>query len=156
MSTQVISFNCILRNKAGQLISSTYNREVLNTPQSREMELAGLSRAMQNLSKGEKRSVELRAEDAYGLYRPQKIILFPRKRIPKRVQVGEFISIVNKYGKLRSYKVLEFHETTVSLDGNHPLAGQDLIFEIETLDARDATPEEIEQSTNHVTTQTLH
>ena len=44
----------------------------------------------------------------------------------------------------------------VSLDGNHPLAGQDLIFEIEALEVRDATPAEIDESVNIVSTQLLH
>jgi FKBP-type peptidyl-prolyl cis-trans isomerase SlyD len=44
----------------------------------------------------------------------------------------------------------------VSLDGNHPLAGQDLIFEIEALDARLATPSEIESAVNSVSVQLLH
>jgi FKBP-type peptidyl-prolyl cis-trans isomerase SlyD len=44
----------------------------------------------------------------------------------------------------------------VSLDGNHPLAGQDLVFEIETLDARDATELEVFEAQNLVATQLLH
>jgi FKBP-type peptidyl-prolyl cis-trans isomerase SlyD len=44
----------------------------------------------------------------------------------------------------------------VALDGNHPLAGQDLTFEIETVEARDATAEEIIKSSNMISTQVLH
>lgn len=44
----------------------------------------------------------------------------------------------------------------VSLDGNHPLAGQDLIFEIEALQARPATDLEIASSANPISTQLLH
>jgi FKBP-type peptidyl-prolyl cis-trans isomerase SlyD len=156
MGAQVVSFNCILKNKAGQFISSTFSREVLTGPAENEMLLAGLARGLQNLSRGEKRSIELKAEEAYGLYLPQKIILFPKKKLPQTLKVGEFVLITGKDGKNRSYKVLDFYDDMASLDGNHPLAGQDLIFEIETLAARDATPEEITDSMNVVSAQVLH
>jgi FKBP-type peptidyl-prolyl cis-trans isomerase SlyD len=156
MSVQVISFNCVLKNKAGKLISSTFNREVITGGSAEDIVLAGLAKGLENLSKGEKRSIELKAEDAYGLYLPQKVILFPRKKMPQNVRIGQLISIVGKSGKVRSYKVLEYHDDMVSLDGNHPLAGQDLVFEIEALEAREATAQEIAESSNPIAIQQLH
>jgi FKBP-type peptidyl-prolyl cis-trans isomerase SlyD len=157
MSSQVISFNCILKNKAGQLISSTFNREVLTASESTlPGMLSGLSKGLQNLKKGEKRSIALTAEEAYGLYDPQKVILFPRKKLPNTLKKGEMINIVGKSGVQRSYRVAELHADLASLDGNHPLAGQDLVFEIEALEARAATREEIDESANVVSTQLLH
>ncbi len=157
MHAQVISFTCIVKNKAGQLISSTYNREVLTVA---EMSvggvLSGLNRNLQNLKKGEKRKISVTAEEAYGLYEPRKVILYPRKKLPDTIRRGEWIVVVNKSGKQNSYRVLEMHSDFVSLDGNHPLAGQDLIFEIEALEARDATPQEIDESLNTVAIQLLH
>ena len=156
MSIQVISFNCILKNKAGQIISSTFNREVMTTSDAQGLILVGLSRGLQNLIKGEKRSISLSAEEAYGLYEPKKVILYPRKKLPQQVRVGQMISITGKSGLQRSYKVMQLHEDMVNLDGNHPLAGQDLIFEIEALEAREATREEIASSLNNVSIQVLH
>lgn len=156
MSTQVISFNCLLKNKAGLLISSTFNRDVLSTSQDQNLMLSGLAKGLQNLKKGEKRSISLSAEEAYGLYEPKKVILYPRKKLPRQTRAGEFISIAGKSGVIRSYKVIQLHDDMASLDGNHPLAGQDLIFEIETLSVRDATREEIAEATNTVTHQILH
>ncbi len=157
MPIQVVSFNCVLKNKAGQLISSTFNRDVLTAIQGEQAgTLSGLTKKLQNLKKGEKRSIELFAEEAYGLYDPKKVILFPRKKLPNTIKKGESLNIVSKTGVQRSYRILELHAEFVSLDGNHPLAGQDLVFEIETLAARDATREEIENSTNVVMTQLLH
>lgn len=156
MNIQVISFNCLLKNKAGQVISSTYSRDVLNSSTNPDVALVGLSKGLQNLKKGEKRTINLKAEEAYGLYEPQKVILYPRKKLPNNLRVGEYISIANDAGVVRSYKLLQFHDDMASLDGNHPLAGQDLVFEIEALDVRDATSEEIEDSFNTVTQQVLH
>lgn len=157
MSTQVISFNCLLKNKAGQIISSTFNREVLNTAVGDNgTQLAGLVEGLKDLKKGEKRVISLSAEQAYGLYDPKKVILFPRSKLPKDVRAGQMITIVSKTGVQRVYKILQMHDNMASLDGNHPLAGQDLIFEIEALEAREATKKEIHDSMNVMATQLLH
>lgn len=157
MRAQIVSFNCVLKNRTGQLISTTYNHEVLTSIENDQNNLlSGLSKEMQNLKKGEKRTVTLKAEDAYGLYDLKKVILVPRKKLSKSVRVGEIVFIIGKSGMQRSYRVLELHNDFVNLDGNHPLAGQDLIFEIETLEARYATAKEIDDSANVVSNQLLH
>ncbi len=118
--------------------------------------LPGLSRGLQNLTKGEKRNISLKAEEAYGFYDLKKIILYPQKKLPPNIRVGDPVSIVGKSGTLRSYCVVQLHDDMVSLDGNHPLAGQDLIFEIEALEVREATRSEIDQAQNMVSKQLLH
>lgn len=156
MNVQVVSFNCLLKNKAGKCISSTYNKEVLTTIQNEKATLLGLAKGLQNLKTGEKRSIALSAEEAYGFYDPKKVILFPKTKLPDNLSIGNRVTIIGKSGLQHSYSVVQFHGDMVSLDGNHPLAGQDLIFEIEALDARDATPDEISQSMNNVSSQLLH
>ena len=118
--------------------------------------LLGLSRGLQNLTKGEKRNISLSAEEAYGFYDPKKIILYPQNKLPGKIRTGDPISIVGKSGTVRSYRVLQLHDGMVSLDGNHPLAGQDLVFEIEALEVREATRGEIDDAKNMVSKQLLH
>lgn len=156
MTIQVVSFNCLLKNKTGQLISSTYNHDVLAAEDSNGSLLKGLALKMQNLVNGEKRSIELPAEEAYGFYDPAKIIFFPKVKLPKTVRVGGTVQITGKSGQIRSYKVLQLHDNMATLDANHPLAGQDLIFEIEVISARAASAHEIEESGNMVSGQLLH
>lgn len=156
MSVQIISFNCQLRTKTGQLISSTFNRDVITAVDGPIQVLDGLARGLQNLKKGEHRSIVLSAQEAYGFYDPKKIIFLPRKKIPKDARVGQTVLVIDKNRRSRSYKILQFHDELARLDGNHPLAGQDLIFEIETLEARDATDLEIAESSNVVSVQALH
>lgn len=156
MNAQVISFNCVLKNKTGQLISSTFNRDVLTCVSDPNVMLFGLAKGLQNLKKGEKRTIFLSAEEAYGLYDPKRIILFPKKKLPQNLQPGQSVTIAGKSKTLRTYRVAQLHDDLVTLDGNHPLAGQDLIFEIEALEAREATREEIDESLNPVSNQLLH
>lgn len=147
MSTQVISFKCLLKTKNGRIISTTYNRDILSSPEDdRSGVLIGLTRELHNLKKGEKKTIQVSAEEAYGFYDPGKIILFPRKKIPPDLRVGDTISIVGKSGVQRSYTILQIFDDMVSLDGNHPLAGQDLVFDVEILDSRAATSQEIEEA----------
>jgi FKBP-type peptidyl-prolyl cis-trans isomerase SlyD len=158
MRPQIISFKCILKNQAGQLISTTFNRDVLTSLGTEQPTgpLSGLSKNLQNLKKGEKRLIQLKADEAYGLYYPQKVILYPRKNLPKDIRVGDPITILSKTGEKHFYTVLQLLPHFASLDGNHPLAGQDLTFEIEALDVRDATQEEVASANNVVEQQLLH
>jgi FKBP-type peptidyl-prolyl cis-trans isomerase SlyD len=156
MSIQVISFNCLLKNALGDVISSTLNTNVLTLAEASGPFLKGFVQGLQDLTKGEKRSISLTAAEAYGPYENQKVILYPKKKLRQHLGVGEVISITGKSGTARSYKVVQFHDDMASLDGNHPLAGQDLIFEIETLDVRNATRKEIAESTNGALVQKLH
>ncbi|MGZ3727435.1 MAG: aldehyde dehydrogenase family protein, partial [Pseudobdellovibrio sp.] len=143
MKTQIISFNCLLKNLTGQILSSSYNHDVLTAVDDEKAMLLGLAKNLQNIKKGEKRVISLSAQEAYGFYDPQKIILYPRRKLPQNIGRGSTVSIVGKSGKIRTYRVIELHNDMVSLDENHPLAGQDLIFEIEALAVRPATRDEI-------------
>lgn len=156
MSIQVISFNCLLKNALGDVISSTLNTNVLTAADASGPFLKAFMQGIQGLTKGEKRSISLTADQAYGPYENQKVILYPKKKLRQHLGVGEVISITGKSGALRSYKVVQFHDEMASLDGNHPLAGQDLVFEIETLDVRNATRKEIAESTNGALIEKLH
>lgn len=157
MSAQVISFKCILKNKAGKLISSTYNKDVLTLSElNNDGLLSGLNKNLQNLKTGEKRVISILAEEAYGLYDPKKIILYPKSKLPKNIRKGDAIKIMGKSGQLRSYVVTDIHSDFASLDGNHPLAGQDLVFEIDALEVRQATKQELDESLNTLFHQMLH
>lgn len=155
---QILSFNCVLKDKLGTLISSSVNRDVLTATPTEGEALAGLTRALRLLSKGERRTVTLPADEAYGFYDPDKVILFPRKKIPdaETLKMGQAVTIVGKNGQARHYRVLQAFGEMISLDGNHPLAGQDLVFEIEVTAARQATEQEISEAQNVVAVRRLH
>ena len=156
MNPQIISFNCLLKNGVGTVISNTYSRDVLTAIDDQKAMLLGLAKGLTNLRQGERRTISLSAGEAYGFYDPQKIILYPRKKLPRDIRKGTMVTIAGKSGTLRTYKVVELHSDMASLDQNHPLAGQDLVFEIEAISVRDATADEIDESANMVGVQKLH
>lgn len=137
MSTQIVSFKCILKSRTGQFISATFNRDIL-IARFEGAPLNGLVRGLQNLISGEKRTVVLPAAEAYGYYDPAKILLLPRASLPAGIRLGARVRAADASGDLREYRVTELRTDQAALDANHLLAGQDLIFEIEVVSVRDA------------------
>ncbi len=150
MKVQIVSFHCILKNKFGKILSSSINHDVLTGPSNGNdpQELIALAKGLQNLTTGEKRSISLSAAEAYGFYDPKKVLTMPVGALKQfdGEKIVQTPVILDVDGKPRSFRVVEMNSDNVTLDGNHPFAGQDLIFEIETIAARDATAEEISDS----------
>lgn len=144
---QVVSFNCVLRNQLGQLISHTVNYDVLTMPNIQKGQmLAGLNEGLRDLKEGEKRSINVSAERAFGFYDPKKVRICPKNSLNRsNVKVGDKVT-GELDGKATAFRVTEMRGDEVILDANHPLAGQDLIFEIEALGVRDATTDEISEA----------
>lgn len=150
MKVQIVSFHCILKNKFGKILSSSINHDVLTGPSnnSDQQELIALSKGLENLTTGEKRSISLSASEAYGFYDPKKVLTMPVGLLKQfeNEPLMQTPVVLDIDGKPRSFRVVEVNSGQVTLDGNHPFAGQDLIFEIDTIAARDATAEEISDS----------
>lgn len=144
MAIQVVSFHCVLKNKLGRVISSTFNQNVMTDGPRDAETLTALVEALQDLEKGEKRKISLSAEQAYGFYNPKLVITCPLEDLSSGapIKLGERVIYV-KNGIRTSYRVIGVSSDLVTLDANHPLAGQDLVFEIEATEARDATLEEL-------------
>jgi len=145
MKPQVVSFHCILKNKFGRVLSSTFNHDVITQPGGAEPILTGLAEGLQNLVKGERRMIVLSADRAYGYYDPAKVIECDREDLPegRSLRKGDEIQLPLEDGDSMHLRVTGIRGDRLVLDGNHPLAGQDLIFEILATAARDATHDEI-------------
>ncbi len=149
MKMQIVSFHCVLKNKFGQILSSTFNQDILTGPQHPQQELAALSNAMSDLKLGEKRLVALSAVDAYGFYDPKMVLTMPRAGLPELQESRKNANpiFLNYEGKRHQFRVVGMTSEDVTLDGNHPFAGQDLVFEIDAVAVREATAKEISDST---------
>ncbi len=144
MGIQVVSFHCVLKDKLGRIISSTFNQNVMTDGPRDADTLTALVEGLQDLEKGEKRRISLRADQAYGFYNPKLVITCPLEEMfaETPIKLGENVTYV-KNGKRTAYRVTGLSSDSVTLDANHPLAGQDLVFEIEATEARAATLEEL-------------
>lgn len=143
MKPQVISFHCVLKTKLGRLISSTVAHDVVTaTNGGSEPMLVGLVEGLQDLKGGERREIFVPAERAYGFYDPAKVLVVSRDEISESVALGKQVQVQYR-GKSVDFRVTELRGEDVVLDANHPLAGEDLVFQIEALDVRDAEPDEL-------------
>ena len=90
---------------------------------------------------GDKKTVEIQVEDAYGAKSEEMIIEFPKAQFPNDMnpEVGSQLMMSNGSGQSFPVTVAEVKEESVLLDANHPLAGQDLIFDIELIEIEPAS-----------------
>jgi FKBP-type peptidyl-prolyl cis-trans isomerase SlyD len=99
---------------------------------------------------GDKRKIEVKAADAYGEINPEMIIKVKRTQFPPgaNLQVGDQFQ-VNEDAHSPVFTVTELGADEVSVDGNHPMAGKDLFFDVELTTVRNATEEEIAHGHAH-------
>ena len=85
---------------------------------------------------GESRTIKVTADKAYGPRHEEMVVAVDRKGFPDNVKpyVGLEVDICQHDGKVFPAKVIEVSESSVTLDANHPLAGKDLIFDIELVE----------------------
>jgi len=102
--------------------------------------IPGLESALAGMRSGESRKVTVKPADAYGEARKEAIIELDKLLIPadKELTVGSYLPI-DAGGQTVNVKVVEIRENTVVLDGNHPLAGKTLHFDVSILDVRAAS-----------------
>jgi peptidylprolyl isomerase len=91
--------------------------------------------AIVGMTPGEKKTVKIAAADAFGEYDKEKIFTVPRSDLPEDLipEVGDELSLSNEDDEELDVVVLEIADDQVTFDANHPLAGEDVTFEIELL-----------------------
>lgn len=97
--------------------------------------IPGFENAVIGMKVGEKKTVSIPANDAYGPYRPELTIEVPLSQLPKDMtpQVGQQMQSQTENGSVIVVIITKVNATSVTVDANHPLAGKDLIFDIELL-----------------------
>ena len=149
MSTQttpkVVSFHYTLKDGKGTQLESSFGDEPLSYLEGVGQIIPGLESQIKGLVKGDKKTVHVKAADAYGEFEKELIVEVPRDQIPKKdVVVGDRFHADSGQGHTQVVVVTAVTDQHITVDGNHPLAGQDLTFEVEIQDVRDASKEELQ------------
>jgi FKBP-type peptidyl-prolyl cis-trans isomerase SlyD len=140
----VVTFNYTLKDDAGQVIDSSSAGEPLAYLHGHGNLVPGLERELEGKGANDKLSVQVTPADGYGEYTKELVQKVPRrslKGIPK-ITVGMRLHAQTDEGP-RAVTVTAVTGDMVTIDGNHPLAGKNLNFDIEILEVRDASEEEL-------------
>lgn len=150
MTQKVVSFHYTLKDSEGTVLESSHGDDPMSYLEGVGQIIPGLERALEGLKTGDKKSVNVPAADGYGEFDEALVVEVPRDAIPKKdVVVGDQFHAQGDDGEPRIVVVTEVSEKTVTVDGNHPLSGQDLSFDVEITEVRDATKEEMEHGHAH-------
>ncbi len=105
--------------------------------------IPGLESQLMDLSIGEKADIKVDAADAYGTLNEEAVETLPREQFAG-LELSEGMPLYGQgeNGETVTVTVKEFTDDTVTIDYNHPLAGQDLMFSVSVLDVREATEDE--------------
>jgi FKBP-type peptidyl-prolyl cis-trans isomerase SlpA len=94
--------------------------------------ILGFENGLVDMTVGEKKTIEIEPENAYGQINPQMVNEVAKAQVPEGVSVGDMLQAMSPAGPI-NVKVLDIKEDVVVLDANHPLAGQKLIFDLEVI-----------------------
>lgn len=120
----------------GTQFDSSEGREPLEFTLGSGQIIQGLDGKVEGMEVGEKSDVTIPAEQAYGPRDPQNVQQVPRASIPQEVNVqpGAQLQARTQDGNTVLLTVVEANEDNVTVDANHPLAGQDLVFNVELVE----------------------
>lgn len=95
--------------------------------------IKGFDEGVMGMSVGDKRTLEIPAFEAYGVTEPERVVEFPRDQFPQDMEpeVGMQLNMTSSSGDAFPVVISEVKDDVIILDANHPLAGKDLIFDIE-------------------------
>jgi peptidylprolyl isomerase len=115
----------------GNVFDSSEGREPLKFEVGSGQIIPGFESAVMGKAVGDKVTVTINPEMAYGEVREDLFVQLPLDKMPGDVEVGQMLQAMSDDGRETQVRVHEVNEDNVIIDGNHPLAGQDLIFDIE-------------------------
>ena len=95
-----------------------------------------IDEALVGMQPGEKKTILIPAGDAFGDYDKEKVFTVPREDLPEdlKPEIGDELVLTNEEDEELGVAVVEMDEESVTFDSNHPLAGEDLTFEVELLE----------------------
>jgi FKBP-type peptidyl-prolyl cis-trans isomerase SlpA len=132
-STVIVNYTGKLEDGSVFDSSLVEGREPLKTTLGKNELIGGFEDGLVGMSIGEKKTVEIEPENAYGEVLDHLIQEVEKTQMPGDVEVGTALQAQTQMGPV-NFVVKEVKDNTVILDANHPLAGKKLIFDLEVLE----------------------
>jgi len=120
----------------GTVFDSSTERDPLEVTLGAGQIIPGVDQALTGMAPGEDKKVTLPAEEAYGPHRDELIHEVGRERLSPEmnVSVGDRLEGTDESGRRLQLTVVDVNDQAVKLDANHPLAGEDLTFELKLVE----------------------
>ncbi len=120
----------------GTEFDSSRDREPLEFTLGEGKMIEGFEQAVLGMKVGEKKTVYIPVDQAYGEYNEDWVLEMERSKFPEDLnpEIGQQLSMVSQDGRAFNVTVIAVSETTITVDANHRLAGKDLTFEIELIE----------------------
>lgn len=96
--------------------------------------IPGFEKAVVGMKPGETKTTTVPAKDAYGTHDPNQVYVLERKKFPSDLQIGQQYQLSQSQGAAKVVTITNIAPDKVTVDGNHPLAGRDLTFDIELME----------------------
>ena len=130
-----VTVNYTGRLEDGVVFDSSLNegRTPLKATLGQNQLIPGFERGLVDMEVGDKKTIEIPYLEAYGEYNQSLVGEVEKNKVPENVQVGAMLQTQSPNGPM-NVKVVEIKEDVVVLDANHPLAGKNLIFDLEVVE----------------------
>ncbi len=141
---KVVVLHYAVSDSEDTLIDSSYDHSPLAVIQGSNYLISGLEEALVDHQAGDKFEVEVSADNAYGQREDGFVQIVPKAMFGgiEDLAVGSQLRATTDDGE-QTVIVIDVQDDEITVDGNHPLAGIDLKFDVEVLEVRDATEEEL-------------
>jgi peptidylprolyl isomerase len=135
-SGDTVKIHYIGKLSDGTVFDSSVNREPLEFTLSQGQVIPGFDQAVVGMSLGETKTEIIPMAQAYGPYREDMVLEISKQQMPQDLQpeIGQQLQIQQPDGQTVPVMVTGVTDSTVTLDANHPLAGEDLTFEIQLVE----------------------
>ena len=149
MSHQVISFHYTLTDQDGKKLDSSRGAQPLTFLSGLGQIIPGLEKELIMMKSGDRKTVNVTHQDGYGAFNPGLAYKVSRSQLPtKEIKLGDVFA-TGEGATYQEVKVVDLTDEFAMLDGNHPLAGKDLTFDVEITTVRIASPEEVSHGHVH-------
>lgn len=120
----------------GSEFDSSREREPLDVTMGEGGLIPGFENGLQGMAVGEKKTITIEADQAYGAKREDLIMQVPREDFPDDItpEVGLELTVQSEEGPQMHALVVDMDDDSVTVDANHPLAGETLVFDLEIVD----------------------
>jgi FKBP-type peptidyl-prolyl cis-trans isomerase SlyD len=139
----VVGIDYRLTTVDGTEVDSTDDRGPMEYLHGHRNIIAGLEKELEGREVGDSLEATVGPEEGYGEHDPERIVQVSREQLGFEPEVGAVVAAKLPDGREQHLLIAEIEGETVTLDGNHPLAGQTLHFEVSIASIRAATDEEI-------------